>query len=542
MLSSNFTSSKTFTSIWSLTLCFSQVTSLMPLEARESTPPPAVRLHVPLTTNQAMRTIAIALEQKSEQEPSIYPPNYLQSLFEVLKRDLELTGFYQQIDLSSARIDPCLEEELLSLGRRLPSLSSHLTPPPASSSSLPKPSTFINANAPQKLCQALQASRLHLALHLSLAPHPSKKGVRILRAGACKRAKGALPYTLHLYDSGPLTGDLAIDRRAVHQMVDELSAFFVGAKPLLSSRILFVKTQASQGSSSGDGGKKFEERSEIWESDLDGENGKKLCQMPYLIVSPIYVEHFTKEPASFEQLPRLLFVAYQSGQAKIYLFRPGEGAQQQGSIQRITSLEGNQLAPSISSQGVVSFINDSSGNPEVWTQQLHLAEGRGAAPKLFFEAKEGTQATPFWSPDASMLYFISSKDGRPRLFRLPFDPSGTKAKPQLLTRQAAEATSPSISRCGKKILYCMRDARLRGARQIWLLDLEKQGDAAYTQLTSGPGNKENPVWASDDLHILFNMDFGQKSDLYMIDLHQRNPRRLTNFSCDVRFPQCRDGS
>ena len=98
-----------------------------------------------------------------------------------------------------------------------------------------------------------------------------------------------------------LSGDLAKDRKQIHILADTIFKTLFGKEGIATSKILYtVKTTQ--------GGKT---RTEVVESDYDGENRRKVLSEPNLIVSPVYVP-----PKEGFATGSFLYVSYQTGQPK----------------------------------------------------------------------------------------------------------------------------------------------------------------------------------------------------------------------------------
>ena len=54
------------------------------------------------------------------------------------------------------------------------------------------------------------------------------------------------------------------------------------------------------------------------------------------------------------------------------------------------------------------------------------------------------------------------------------------------------------------------------------------GPGTVEQITTGPGNKEDPDWGPDDRHLVFTLTRDHKSDVYMIDVFDRELTRITS--------------
>lgn len=318
-------------------------------------------------------------------------------------------------------------------------------------------------------------------------------------------------------DEVVLTGNLNQDRQTLHKVADTIHSTLFGTEGIASHRFIFTrKTREAKGTT----------RSYLVESDWDGENQKILLQSPHLIVTPFLV------PASSGHLPKsYLYVSYELGQPKIFLATlDGKGSN------RLTYLKGNQLTPSISRQrDKVAFINDSLGNPDLFLMEIKEGSVTQEAPRRIFQFPGATNASPSFSPDGKTIAFVSSKDGSTRIYLVKIPEKGTslkEVKAQLLTTQQKEASAPAWSPDGTKIAFCAKNGETH--RQIWVYDLQKK---AEKQLTFGPGDKENPTWAANSLHLIFNVrQSDEVNDLYLMNLHQSETVPIVVGNGQNRFP------
>lgn len=322
--------------------------------------------------------------------------------------------------------------------------------------------------------------------------------------------------SLKHFEGIPLTGDLPSDRVQMHKLADAVIKTIFGVEGIAHSHILF-SVQAPQGDAQG-----RLWRSEIWQCDWDGDNQKQLTFEQSYSITPTFL---SLDPKSESE--KYLYVSYKSGQPKIYLStlksRMGKP---------ILELRGNQLLPAVSKQGnLLAFISDAAGRPDLFIQQI---EGNGqmmGKPKQLFSFPRATQASPTFSPDGSKIAFVSDKDGTPRIYILPVSLEQNKrAQPLLITKYNRENTCPNWSPDGKKIAY---SAKTNDVRQIWIYDLATEEER---QLTTGPGNKENPCWAANSLHLVFNSTDPDSSELYLVNLNQPEAVKITQGAGKKHYP------
>lgn len=220
-----------------------------------------------------------------------------------------------------------------------------------------------------------------------------------------------------------------------------------------------------------------------------------------------------------------LYVSYINGQPKIIVapFRNPKG-------DTLIELRGSQALPSISpTLNYISFISDAAGRPDLFLYSLQDQR----KPMQLFSSSRATQAASSFSPDGKKIAFVSDKDGPPRIYLLEI-PRGNRTfktpKTSLLTKKNRQNTSPSWSPDGTKLAY---SAKTDGIRQIWIYDFERDEEL---QCTFGHINMENPYWACDSKHLVFNSEDDFISELYMMNIYQKDPKKISRGSGDKRFP------
>ncbi len=298
----------------------------------------------------------------------------------------------------------------------------------------------------------------------------------------------------------PLTGNLSTDRRKIHYLLSKLQKRLFGQEGIFHKRILYAN--------------RMKTISEIFVCDFDGKNVKQITQEKGYCISPKFLP---KRPGNY------LYVSYQLGQAKLYLsdLKLKKGVS-------IIPLKGNQILPSISQKGdQIAFIGDAGGRPDLFLQSFDDKGNLLGKPRQIFSYPFATQASPTFSPDGAKIAFVSDKDGPPRIYLLDLTRANTA--PELLTKQNKQNTSPAWSPDGMKLAY---SAKTDGVRQIWIYDFQEKIE---TQLTFAKENMENPMWASDSLHLVFNSE-GDLAELYIANIHQNQFVKISEGIGHKRFP------
>lgn len=334
---------------------------------------------------------------------------------------------------------------------------------------------------------------------------------KLLSASAFNAQNGSLKS----FPEIALTGDLNHDRRQIHKLADGIHKAFFNKDGVANSRLLFsyqVKNPRQDGA---------EWLSEIWECDWDGANARQLTHDGSYSVSPVIVPHSAK----FNN-DRFLYVSYKMGQPKIYI-----GSLKGGEGKRLIDLRGNQLLPTISPQrDKVAFICDAGGRTDLFMQPFNPETGDVGKPVQLYSYPRSTQASPTFSPDGSKIAFVSDKDGGMRIYIIPAVSSDKRSNALMISKQNRENSCPCWSPDGTKLAY---SAKTNGIRQIWIYDFAAGEEM---QLTTGPGNKENPYWAPDSKHIVFNSTDNSSSELYIVNLNQPEAIKISRGPGKKHYP------
>lgn len=239
----------------------------------------------------------------------------------------------------------------------------------------------------------------------------------------------------------------------------------------------------------------------IYQSDYDGRFPKAVSAEDDYAICPCSYQVDGKRGA--------LFVSYKEGIPKIMM------SDFHGGWKPVVQLRGNQLLPAISSRHhQIAFISDVTGHADLFLQSFDPYQGGIGKPYQIFAAKSGVAASPAFSPDGSKIAFVSDHSGRPSIYLLNLSgylSTKRAGAPQQIVRHEGEASCPRFSPDGKKLAY---SAKTEGLFQIWVYDFETK---QQMQVTYGPYDKENPTWAKDNFHLIYNSTT-PSYQLYLTDL------------------------
>lgn len=332
----------------------------------------------------------------------------------------------------------------------------------------------------------------------------------IQEQGIALQVSNLSTLSLHVTPFISLKGSIDEDRNALHRLADTVHEAITGIPGIATTRILYtIKRQKGTSPPT----------SEVWESDYDGGNARKIITGEDYCLHPVYVP-----PKSGEKIKTLLYISYSGGQPRLHY-----ASRQEGKGYRVSALKGIQLTPAISWQrDQIAFICDVAGSPDLFLQPFDPLTGKTGPAKRLFHAEGASQSSPSFHPSGSQLTFTSDKNGTPQIYLMSL--KQPQLPPQLISRRARNGSASTFSPDGSKIAFSSKTA---GVRQIWVYDCVSKEEQ---QITFSSGDKENPSWAPDSLHIIYNGTSPGDYELYFLDLNKMKPVRIPTQSGEKRFP------
>jgi TolB protein len=243
---------------------------------------------------------------------------------------------------------------------------------------------------------------------------------------------------------------------------------------------------------------------EIYISDYDGFNPIRVTVNRGLNISPSWAPDGRS----------LAYTSYRTGYPDVYVqsiyqmgrvSRPAAGTEVAQNFLPSWSPDGNRLA----------FTSSREGH----TAEVYVVNRDGTNLRRLTNNKAGNLA-PSWSPSGAQIVFVSGRSGDAQLYLMGAD--GTNL--EHLNCGDSHCDHPSWSAAVNKIAYtCGSNA---AGYNVCLLDMATR---QIIKLTDGPGSNEQPTFAPNGRHIVFNTTRWGKKQLAMVDLKGNIYRkRITN--------------
>ena len=232
---------------------------------------------------------------------------------------------------------------------------------------------------------------------------------------------------------------------------------------------------------------------------------------PTLTATPFSPQPF--EAGGATSLDGLMVLSlYESGYAQIFshqlLGQP---------FTRLTSGNWDDIDPALSPDGQhIAFASDRSG---AW--DLYLLNLLTGATTQITEDKE-FDGHPAWSPDGAWLLYEHYADSDQEIYIQPIDGS---VDPVRISAGNGADYAPAWRPNAQQIAFVSDRG---GAAQIWLVDLEAEGDARFQQLVDIARIQNSPAWSPDGDWLAWSQLEDGTWTIYAQNFNDSNstPRRI----------------
>lgn len=280
-------------------------------------------------------------------------------------------------------------------------------------------------------------------------------------------------------------------RLAVHSVSDALVEWATGERGVAATRILF-RMQAF-GEESG---------KEVYSVDFDGENLRRLTWDRSIATSPVWSPDGKRIAyGSFKSLPpRIYELNLEDGRERL-LVPEGHGQHDMPAYHP----EGNSIAFAILGEG---------GPEGLFTYNIrdgccleHLGGGR-------FKDSQ-----PVFSPDGEWLVFMSTRlgFGTPQVYLRQLAGGGDELLSPFRYGEGGFFTDPDWSPCGDRVAFAGGIGTRRQANRYHILVAEVEGGGNRLLQLTQEGNNEDPSWAPNCRHIVFQGRRSYGSGVFIVD-------------------------
>ncbi len=175
------------------------------------------------------------------------------------------------------------------------------------------------------------------------------------------------------------------------------------------------------------------------------------------------------------------------------------------------------------------FQSDHDNEPEN-TPDIYIIDITGENLVEIQDVPPIIDYSPRWSPDGSLILFISALPGSLQVFTM--QPDGTQLKQ--ITGGAENVTVGNWSPDGSRIVYVSGKGN---TTELYIVDAD--GQSNLVQLTDDDFTDDGPVFSPDGKRIVFFSNRGGNWDLWMIDVDGTNLVQLTNDAYYDAYPDWR---
>jgi TolB protein len=283
-------------------------------------------------------------------------------------------------------------------------------------------------------------------------------------------------------------GKKSFMRQIMHRFADEVMEQLTGKRGVAETRLAFLSRTLD--------GK------EMYAVDFDGANVQKLTNEQSVILSP----DWSPDGRS------IVYTSFKEHNPDLIILDP-DGRRRRRPLLR---LPGINSAPAWSPDGSkISLVLSKDNNSEIYV--LNRWRKLTRLTRHF-----NIDTSPTWSPDGKQIAFTSDRSGtgRPQIYIMDAT-SGDRTGVKRITFQSRYNDNPAWSPDGDKIAFT---SMVKGNFQIKIYDPKTR---QTTDVTSGPGSKEEPTWSPDGQFLAYRLTRGRQSSIHIKRVGGKQSRQLT---------------
>ena len=275
-------------------------------------------------------------------------------------------------------------------------------------------------------------------------------------------------------------------RRAAHKCADLVYSRLSGESPFFDSRIAYI----------AETGPKDNRVKRLAIMDSDGANHRFITNGQSLALSPRYSPDYS----------RIVYLSYQNGYPRIYVYDIGTGQQT-----LVTQNEATTIAPRWSPDGrYILYSMASAGSTDIY----RVPATGGRSERL--TDSPGLDVGGSYSPDGSQIVFESDRSGTQQIYVMNADGSNQRR----ISFFGGRAATPEWSPRGDLIAF----THIAGDLRVAVMDPSGRN---MRHLTNS-WQDEAPTWAPNGRIIQFfrTARGSGESSIWQVDVTGRNERRL----------------
>jgi Tol biopolymer transport system component len=240
----------------------------------------------------------------------------------------------------------------------------------------------------------------------------------------------------------------------------------------------------------------------------------------------IAINSYTTSSAPIKsQLERIIYLTFRPGNWDLYYF-----PKRRETPRRLTDDPGLEYGAVVSpDERWLVFCSEKRGNGDLYALDLK----NGGPPHLLLES-DAMEDQAAISRDGKALAFVSTRDGNADIFIIPFRPQKTQniSKAINLTHDPGGDFRPSFSPDGKMIAFSSdRDtpptgdpAARRREGEIYIMDIHGRN---LRRLTNSPFWDGSPVWSLDGREIYFYSGRDRRYRIWVMNRDGSSPRAIS---------------
>ncbi len=236
---------------------------------------------------------------------------------------------------------------------------------------------------------------------------------------------------------------------------------------------------------------------------------------------------------SFQRAERIAFASDKPGNDDIFVINAdGSG------LDQLTNDPALDTEPSWSPDGTQIVFATYREDPTKPLKLYLMNAADGSNQRRLMNDLDGSGRSPSWSPDGQWIAFHSEQDGNTDIYKVRVD--GTELT-RLTTHQESDR-EPVWSPDGQSILFLSDRAEDDGDHnELYIMDAVAGDESEVKRLTTNEGSEGEGSWSPDGSKILFDSDFEDDRDIYVMNADGADLRRVADRDYDLHASFAPDG-